>query len=269
MPIPSPQLDEKGHDTAFYIFHELFHCTIPEMERRSIEDIQMFGVPASGYAQWDSWMANERREIMLPINKDQDGPSLLLYHRRGAAIRMRQEEARKVYDRITNHLTAWRHHLEWSLNVGQAPLEDLRDLDKLAHALYENAGAKYLFDDEIIETMQRKLKGRAPHVMRSLSLAQAMENAQIVDGKFVPAPKTPEGMPVREIPTRESMADAFLPKQGANSRSLNQQRIVPSSGMPSLNGGEAPDPSLTRKPSTLAELMARGRKGIAAFDQPT
>jgi hypothetical protein len=276
---PHAHLDEKGHDTAFYLFHELYHCIIPEMQRRSLEDIRMFGVPDTGHPSFNNWQAAERREIMLPIARigDDDHPSLIGYFRQGAALRMRQTEAKKVYDRIQAHLLAWKRHLTTSLNVGKAPLDDLRELDKLAHALYENAGAKYEFDDAVVEDFRTRLEANHKHILRSLQLAQGMASVEIVDGKFVTPRKaaeiayTGQTNPDTQVAPRESLAPAFLPRQGATSRSLNQNRIQHPQGasVASLNTKEGQaDPSVGRKPSSLAELMTRGVRPTVKWDDP-
>lgn len=235
--------DEKGHDTRYYIFKELYQCSIPVMQMRTLEDIQMFGTPVSGLPEWDKWMQNERREIMIPISK------MVEYWDKGCHISVvKRSDTKRIYDRISAHLEAWADHLKYSLNVAEAPLEDLRKLDQFANVIYEYA--KWHFDRGVLEGILSKMKG--DHQRKLASFIQSMSNVDLTNNAIQNSSHESKAKNFEsELPRRRSLADAFLPRSGTAARHQHVKETDPNS----LNSEE----NLNARPKSLSELMMRRR----------
>lgn len=240
--------DEYGRDSAWYIFKDpAYQCYIPVMDMRSIEDIEMFGMPTCGDPYYDKQMSTEIRLIMISIDK------IMNYHNNGARISLKNPaDSKRIYDRITKHLEDWMHFMKFgSLNASQAaPLEDLRALDKFAGVIYDKL-AKYHFDEEVVsDFLERQSKGQRD-LAATIDLMQSIE---MVDGQLAARKNTHTDVQgQREFPVRRSMADAFLPQIGSVARqSMNQS---PSFGGPSLNSANGQS-----SPPSLAELITRAHR---------
>jgi hypothetical protein len=200
-PVHKPQastwLPPEQRDTAWWIFHKLFLCRLQRIQTLTIEEMREFGTPTSGDSEYDKQMQNERVDRMLSIAQ------MMQYWSEGITIGVSDEKDTKlIYELITNHLSAWRNKLEFELNVRNAPIEDLVNLDKFANAVYRHA--KYQFSEEYVDSiLHRKLAG-ATRVPR---------------GKFLKAPnsgittinkdQSPTADEQNERPERVGMADAF------------------------------------------------------------
>lgn len=134
-------LPEEQRNTAYYLFSrvERYHCRLRGMDTRSVEHIRFFGTPTSGDPDYDREMRNEIVDRFLTIAE------MACYFRDGITVRVKHRaDTKKIYERITDHLIAWRDALS-SLNHPQAPIEDLLTLDEFAHKVYEHA--KWHFKD--------------------------------------------------------------------------------------------------------------------------
>ena len=210
----NPYLDENGCDTAYYIFHELYLCRIPLVQLRSIDEIRTFGMPSAWDPVVDRQMANEPQLVMKPISE------MAELYAQGAQIGIvRPEDTKRIYDRVSNHLEAWKHHIINRLNTNKAPIEDLLLLVKFASAVYEHA--KFHMDEEFLESQF----GRA-FSQRHLNTSSLVSG--IVSGAFVnanggraTAEKSEEEDPHARYPKRQSMAEDFANK--LTIRSLNRK----------------------------------------------
>lgn len=204
----NPYLDEHGKDTAYYIFHELFLCRVPLIQLRSIEEIREYGMPSAWDPIIDRQIANEPQVVMLSIARMAELVD------QGATVGVvRPEDTKRIYDRVTDHLIAWKHHITSKLNVGKAPIEDLLKLDRFANKVYEHA--KFHMNEEFLESQF----GRA-FSQRHLNATSLVSS--IVSGSFVRPTDQPTEDPHARYPKRESMAEDFANK--LTIRSLNRKK---------------------------------------------
>ena len=206
-------------DTRYYLFSraERYECSVPVMQSRSLEDLRFFGTFTSGEESWDRHMANERVVRRLTINQ------MVEFYKKGVDFGIRQRpDTKTIYQRITDHLVAWRNELETQINPMRPPLEDLIALENFAHSIYEHA--KWHFRDQYTESLLlQRMRARVSH---SPVLAQ---NAGF--NNSLPTIQNPP-------PERESMEKIF-----------SSRRTVQQGRAPSLNGGGAvfaEDPSEVR-----------------------
>jgi hypothetical protein len=128
-------LPESERNTAYYLFSraERYGCRLRKMDTMSVDYIRFFGTPTAGDPDYDREMRNEIVDRQLTIAE------MACYFRDGVTVRVvKRDDTKKIYERITDHLIAWRDALS-SLNHPQAPIEDLLVLDEFAHKVYEHA----------------------------------------------------------------------------------------------------------------------------------
>ncbi len=53
------------------------------------------------------------------------------------------EDLKKIYEAITEHLEYWKYNINYGINVGNAPIDDLMKLDRLANDIYGNINQHY------------------------------------------------------------------------------------------------------------------------------
>ena len=136
---------ELEKDTAFWVTRKLYRCRIPYIQTLSPDYIAFFGVPDSGDERVNQQMRNELTEVHLPIGR------MAEYFATGTQIYIPDPRVTKeIYERIVNHLKAWKHEIENRMHPGDVPADDLIKLDKFAAALFPHA--KPFFEDEFIQS---------------------------------------------------------------------------------------------------------------------
>lgn len=213
--IPQPKwIPYEQRDSAYWIWNELYQCSIPYIQMLTMEDLQEFGMPASGDAAQDYSTANELRQVMIPISE------MVKYYHRGVQVYVNNPaDTKRIYDRISDHLIAWKQKLTKSLNMRNAPLEDLKLMDQFANAVYEHA--KFQFTDDTIASLLTRTVDN-----RQLELVKL---TNILESGISPA-KLKEEQSIDEMyPARESMADFFQPYR--NAKPLPKKSNTPSRGL--------------------------------------
>jgi hypothetical protein len=212
--------------TDYYIFEKLFWCRVPFNQSRSVDHIKHFGTPMSGDPDRDIQTANELVDRMLTISR------MVEYWKGGTQVYVKnRNDTALIYEYISNHLGAWKKHLEHSLNVGDAPLQDLVDLDEFANVVHSHA--KYTFTKEFVDDVLHRRLGSVLRVSRS----------QLFQPKVVePAldTRTEEERLREQYPDRESMGSVFA--QRLQSGSLNRGLLAKPTmtpGQMGLNPGSA------------------------------
>jgi len=137
-----PQADR---DTAWWIMKKLYACRVPYFQMLSPAYVKFFGMPESGDSDTNMQQRNELVTIQIPIG------TMAEYYADDIQVSIPNPALTKeIYTRVMDHLTAWRHDIEGSLNNGNVPIDDLIKLDKFAAALFPHA--KPYFDREFIES---------------------------------------------------------------------------------------------------------------------
>lgn len=226
--IPQPKwIPYDQRDTAWWIWNELYQCSIPYIQMLTMEELQEFGMPTSGDAAYDYSTANELRQVMIPISE------MVKYYHRGAQVYVTNPaDTKRIYDRISDHLIAWKQKLTKSLNMRNAPLEDLKLMDQFANAVYEHA--KFQFTDDTIASI---LTNRVDNRQLELVKLTAM-----LDGG-VAAMKQEEQSLEERYPARESMSEFFQPYR--NTKPLTRKSNTPSKGLNGDSGASISRPSVS------------------------
>lgn len=122
------------HTAAYKIFHYYFRCYIAQHQLYSKEYLKNVGVPITGNKTIDSAMANSKTLAQMTIME------MAVHLDNGANLTL--EDPRKsveIYQIIREHLTNWQRQVQTSIVISEAPVEDLRMLDKLASEVYKIA----------------------------------------------------------------------------------------------------------------------------------
>lgn len=165
-------MEDERNTVAYKLWHELFHCRLPNIETYSVDYIRMYGMPTCGDKTIDKQMANELVDRMLPVSE------IVKYFEQGAKIRLAKvDDSVKIYNYITEHINNWKQFLENGINTGAAPIDELKAFDRLAVAVHEHA--KYQFNDEIVESIMSRRMSSVMRVSRKNLLAPAKVNVII------------------------------------------------------------------------------------------
>lgn len=209
------------NDPRYPIFKQLYLVRVPVLQMRTVEDIKEFGVPISGDDPTDKMIADEQRQVMLPISR------LVELFQQGCKIGVVIDtDTKKMYEAISTYLEIWKNKMTGSLNKANAPIDDLLSMDAFAQAIYDRA--KWHFDKEFISLHLSRIRQSG---VRGLLAAirvkeEKKEEVPTPKGVRVLIPVKPrEKMEVVELTYQEeedtsgvvartSMADFFKPHPG-------------------------------------------------------
>lgn len=126
-------------DTASPLFDRMFLCRFPQIESIPIDQQKAIGTYSTGDKALDiALMKSEYLTTYINIDK------MLDFFRRGVNFYIvNRSDTVKIYELISEHLDAWCQTIDVGLNIGNAPIEDLIDLDRLADLIYDKAKYKY------------------------------------------------------------------------------------------------------------------------------
>lgn len=171
------------------------------LHSRSVEQVRRYGIRVSGIDEIDRNL--DRQEITTQLNID----SMFEKHRQGVTIRvLRYDDTAEIYRIIHSHLIAWAEYLSTGVNIGNAPLKDLIELDAFASVVYDKAKSVFSQEEKVS------------------ALASNFTNVQTINFKNILAREvketetrvTPNGLEVVTInndrpkfPERESMKEVF------------------------------------------------------------
>jgi hypothetical protein len=135
-----------NYKTDIKVWEYLYRVRVPYLQYRSIDDIKKFGVGLSGISEIDNDKTNEIIAVMIPISKMvecfSNGVSVLIPN---------STDIKDIYDAISDHINAWKKMLQNGINIGDAPIDDLIDMDKFANSVYSYA--KYEFTPDILNSI--------------------------------------------------------------------------------------------------------------------
>lgn len=153
MPYVAKWVPPEERDTRWYLWEEKFLCRVPFMQTMSKDYLRIHGVPFTGHVESDRSMHQELVQRMLSINQ------MTEFFGQGTVISVcKHEDTKRIYEYISNHLKAWKRELEVALDVRNAPLEDLKLLDRLAASVYVHAQEH--FTDAVIDSiLARRIAG--------------------------------------------------------------------------------------------------------------
>lgn len=138
--MPYPEIGK--HDSTYYLWEVLFECKIPYLASTSTDYIRQMGFPDSGDPMVNNELMNQWIHTALPIEK------MIDYFKKNVTVRiLKPNDTKVIYEYIENHLMQWKRKLEYGVNIGDAPIDDLIMMDRFANKVYEHA--KWLFTEEI------------------------------------------------------------------------------------------------------------------------
>jgi hypothetical protein len=127
----STWVEPSKRDNHWLLFNNIYEVRVNELAARSIDDIKEFGMLVTGRKDFDKNI--EKREI----HRYMKIPEMAELHNNGVGIYLvKGSDSKEIYQIIEKHLSTWIDFLDHQIGVGDAPIEDLQKLDKLAHALY-------------------------------------------------------------------------------------------------------------------------------------
>lgn len=146
-------------DTTALIWDYYFLVRIPFLQSTSEDYLRVHGMPMTGSKHIDMEVANSWITSMMSI------ASMVDHFKAGTPVSViKQSDTKIIYDNITRHLENWKHKLQYGVNIGEAPIEDLIAMDQFANSVYEYA--KYQFTPETISSLigrdMTKLLGFTP-----------------------------------------------------------------------------------------------------------
>lgn len=192
--VKSTWVRPEDRDTAWWVTRKLYPCRIPYIQTLSPDYIKFMGMPDSGDEHVNLQMRNELIDVQISIGK------MATYYADDVQVHVPNPKTTKeIYERVHEHLQAWKQDMEQSVNPGQVPIDDLLKLDQFAAAVYPYA--KRFFDKEFVESkFARRLSG-----LVSISRSSFMEKLQ---------PKRPTvDNQEPDVRKHESFADIFLERK--------------------------------------------------------
>lgn len=133
-------------DTVKNLWDYKFLCRFPELQTRSVEHIKFFGTPTTNDPGIDRELANQWITSFININ------DMVEFNKKGIPIKVvKYEDVKKIYEFISQHIHAWKIQLSNGLNIGDAPIDDLIDLDNFANVVYDHA--KHQFTRETADSL--------------------------------------------------------------------------------------------------------------------
>ena len=133
-------------DTTTLLWDYYFHVKLPYLQTMSEDYMRVHGMPCSGSREVDQEVANSWFDTMISI------AAMVDHFKNGVNVRVvKQSDTKLIYDYISRHLESWKTHLQYGINLGDAPIEDLIAMDQFANAVYEYA--KYHFTQETLTSI--------------------------------------------------------------------------------------------------------------------
>lgn len=198
--------------TTTLIFDRLYMVRIPEYAARSVEYMRIYGTYVTGIPEIDRAAPNNWLTTYLSIAK------MAEHYKEGVTVAIvKYDDLKTIYDSITQHLSAWKHHIQTTINLTPPPIEDLIVLDEFAATVFQFA--KNTMSNEAIQSL----------------FAQSLEEMAVVKHSdflkpYMPITATDPTKPLRNInslgfldtaaedpepkkPDRESYRDYFKIRQ--------------------------------------------------------
>jgi len=199
-------------ETTALIFDNTYMVRIPEYAARTVEYMRTYGTYITGIPEIDRAAPTNWFTTYLPISKMAEH-----YHEGVTVAIVRQQDLKTIYDSITQHLSAWRHHINTTINITPPPIEDLLILDEFAAAVFQfarhsmsDAAVKSLFTQSLEEMALFKhsdfLKPYVPAPTPTRQSSTPINSLGFLH-------QEPEPEPEPKKPDRESYRDYFKIRQ--------------------------------------------------------
>lgn len=166
-----------NHDTASDIFDRVWRCVFSKNLTTSEEYYRVFGKASTGYKHLDKQCKDEIVDTYITIEK------MVEYFKKGVTVGIvRYDDVEKIYECIERHLLRWKEQFEYGVNIGDAPVEDLVDLDRFANAIYDKA--KYTMTPELVDSLMVRQMARTTTLSRSTLFNKTQELESVTTGEI-------------------------------------------------------------------------------------
>ncbi len=116
------------------IWTSLFLTSVPLKDTMSPAYKKLFGMPTVGDPVIDKEMADQPLVTYITIDK------MIEYFKKGVVVSViNHADTLIIYEIVDKYLQGWSNRLRDGINVGGAPMDDLRDLDNFAAVVYPYA----------------------------------------------------------------------------------------------------------------------------------
>jgi len=123
--------DDEYRKLLDIIFERKYEIRIRMIDNVSIEEVEFYGMYTSGDKELDNELQNELIVRWLSINE------MVEYFKRGKPFRITHvKDTEEIYGFIHQYLLSWKLKLENSVNIGNAPVDDLIALDQMASLIH-------------------------------------------------------------------------------------------------------------------------------------
>lgn len=113
------------------IFDRKYEVRIKKIDNMSVEEIEFYGMYSTGDKDYDQELNNEIIVRWLSINE------MVEYYKRGKPFSIVDpKNTEEIYEVTHKYLLSWKDKLQNSVNIGNAPVEDLIALDGMASAIH-------------------------------------------------------------------------------------------------------------------------------------
>lgn len=125
------QQDQEHQKILNIIFDRKYEVRIKKIDNMSVEEIEFYGMYSTGDKEYDDHLNNEIITRWMSINE------MVEYYKRGKPFSIFDpKNTEEIYDVVHQYLLHWKNKLQNSLNIGNAPVDDLIALDGMASALH-------------------------------------------------------------------------------------------------------------------------------------
>jgi hypothetical protein len=174
-------------DTVTDIWDRSWRCRFSRNLTTPVDHLEKVGIYISGDGEYELDTPDEEIDTYITIN------DMVEMHRKGIRISIVDyKEVEEIYRIIETHILRWRKSIEESVNIGEAPLDDLIAMDAFATSIYDKA--KYLMLDKApaasaLEYMRSLTGGVVP---RLKSLSELEEEKRLKENPVELEKKIPE-----------------------------------------------------------------------------
>ncbi len=130
------------------LFEEYFLVRFNGQESRSLEDVRLHGTPYSEVPELNDLMQSSF------VTAEHTIDMMFEKWRRGVTIRVvNYNDTARIYRIIESHLETWLSFFRLAMNIGNAPIQDLIELDEFASVVYDNA-RNVLTNERVVKELQ-------------------------------------------------------------------------------------------------------------------
>lgn len=121
-------------DTTKFLWDYLYQVRIPQLALLTENELRIQGLPTTGDRSIDRELANQLIVVYIPV------VTMVKYFIEGHVVRLvKSNEVKTIYDHLQRHLELWAGTMHGSLNSSNAPIDELRAMNRFASSLFEYA----------------------------------------------------------------------------------------------------------------------------------